>query len=352
MLIRPPFIFVLLLGLADVTRADSIIVQGMSPQKVTVTGFVNGKLQYQTAGGATAEREFARVQQLVVDNEPVLNAAEAALASGKPDASLDQYANAIRSSTTPWVRLFAARRLLDAAGPQGRFEPRLTAYLALLSLAPADAAGRQPSLPNPGNRLLEVAVAETEAALKAPKLPDANRVTLLNFLTELHRRRGDQESVVATVERMAKASPTAASDPAVQAQLVGLKITQAKAAIDKGDYVTAVRIIDDSRGAIIDPLQQADALFVLAQAKQANADPTDKAALHDAALAFMRVVAHANTLPGRPNVLASLRATAAILERTGRTDEAIKIYAQIVRDYSALPVAVTVAQADLARLKK
>lgn len=337
--------------LSTVARADTILTQGLPPVKATIIGFANGRLEYQAANGNVGNREYSRVMQLVIDAEPALNAAEAAHASGKPADSLDDYANAIRATNTPWVRVFAARRLLDAAGADGRFEPRLTAYLALLAYAPADAAGRQPPLPEAGSRLLDVAVTEVESALKAPKLADPAKVTLLNFLTEIHRRRGDETNVVATVERMARASPAAASDPVVQAQLTGLKIAQAKAMAEKRDFTGAARLIDDSRAAIVDPLQQADALYLLAQAKLATADATDNAALSDAALTFMRVVAHADALPGRPNVLASLRATADVLERTGRPADAAKVYVQIVRDYATSPAAVAIAKADLERLK-
>ena len=352
---RPAYILLTtasLMALATQSLADKLIIQGTGPQTVTVTGFANGRLQYQNERGGTGDREYTRIQQLVIDAEPTLSAAEASLVAGQNDAAIENYTKAVRGSTTPWVKVFAARRLLDAAGPGGRFEPRLVGYLALLQLSPADAAGRQPPLPEAGSQLLNVAVLEVENALKAPKLADPAKVALLNFLTDIHRRRGDETAVAATIERLAKSSPAAANDPAVQGQLTAQKLGQAKAAADAKDFAAAVRLIDQNRASILDPAQQSDALFILARAKQANADASDAAAQQDAAVAFMRVVAVAKDLPGRPNVLASLRATAGILERTGTPAEATKIYQQIAREFADNPSAVTEAQADVRRLSK
>lgn len=345
-----PFIFIA--AIAASARADKLIIQGTGPQTVTVTGFVNGRLQYQNERGGTGDREYTRIQQLVIDAEPTLSAAEANLVAGQNDAAIGNYTKAVRGSTTPWVKVFAARRLLDAAGPSGKFEPRLAGYLTLLQLSPADAAGRQPPLPDADSQLLNVAVLEVENALKVPKLADPAKVALLNFLTDIHRRRGDAAAVAVTIERLAKSSPAAANDPAVQAQLMAQKLGQAKAAADAKDFAGAIRLIEQNRATIVDPAQQSDALFILARVKQATADATDAAAQQDAAVAFMRVVAVAKDLPGRPNVLASLRATADILERTGTPADSTKVYQQIAREFADNPSAVSEAQANIRRLSK
>lgn len=345
---------ILLVGLVwtPMARADKLTIQGTPPQVVTVTGFANGQLQFQYERGGSGQREYARIQQLAVDAEPALTSAEANLVAGKTDAAVEDYAKAVRGSTTPWVKLFAARRLFDAAGPDGKFEPRLTAYLAVLQLSPADAANRRPALPEADSQLLNVAALEIESALKTPKLADPAKIALLNFLTDIHRRRGDDAAVAATIERLAKSVPSAANDPLVQAQLAAQKLAQAKAAADAKDFATAVRLIDQNRSAIVDPVQQSDALFILARAKLANADATDTAAQQDAAVAFMRVVAQAKDLPGRPNVLASIRSAAGILERTGAPADALKLYQQIAKEFAENPSAVAEAQADVRRLSK
>lgn len=349
---RPLPLFVSLFVAALLTvpaAADQLVVQGLGPQKVTVTGFAGGKLLYQTTAG-NGEREYDRVAQLTVDGEPALNAAEAARSGGQSDGGLDDYVKALKTTGRPWVKAYAARRVFDVAGT--KYEPKVAAYLALLAVAPEDAEGRRPALPNAGSRLLDVTAAAVESTLTTPKLSDKSKTALLAYLADVHRARGDDAAVVATVERLAKASPAAANDPAVQSQLAGLKVTQAKAAVEKKDYRQAVALIESAKPAINDPAQQADALFVLAQAKLANADAADKAAQQDAALAFMRVVAHANALPGRPNVLASLRATAGILERSGVPADAAKVYRQIARDFPDDPAAVSEAKAAAERLDR
>lgn len=323
---------IIVLGLASGALADKLVSQGLS-QTVTFSGFANNKLQYQNERGGSGEREYGRITQIVVDNEPALTAAEVNFAAGKSDVALDDYAKAIRTSATPWVKVFASRRLLDAAGPIGRFEPRLIAYLTLLQLSPADAANARPALPDKGSQLLNVAVTEIESVLKAPKLSEPVKIDLLNFLADVHRQRGDETAVAATIDRLAKASPTAAANPAVQAQVVAQKLTQARAALDVFDYATARKLITQNSADITNPLQQSDALFILAKCQFAMSDPNDSGALQDAALAFMRVVTHSKDLPGRPNVLASLRSAADILLKVGRADDAAKLRAQIAQEF-------------------
>ena len=344
---RPLPLFVAAL-LAVPAAADELIVQGMGPQKVTVTGFAGSKLLYQTTAG-NGEREYDRIARLIVDGEPALNAAEAARGGGQSDGGVDDYVKALRTTGRPWVKAYAARRVFDVAGP--KYEPKVAAYLALLAVTPDDAEGRRPALPATGSRLLDVTAASIESTLATPKLTDPSKTALLAYLADVHRVRGDDAAVVATVERLAKASPAAANDPVVQSQLAGLKVTQAKAAVEKKDYLQAVALIESARSAINDPAQQSDALFVLAQAKLANAAAANSAAQQDAALAFMRVVAQAASLPGRPNVLASLRATAGILERTGVPADAAKVYRQIARDFADDPAAVAEAKAGAMRVE-
>jgi hypothetical protein len=207
------------------------------------------------------------------------------------------------------------------------------AYLALLQFSPADAGEAKPALPEPGSQLLNVAVLEVENVLKQPKLGDQTKVDLLNFLTDLHRQRGDEKAVATTIDRLAKSSPAAANNPAVQAQLTAQKLSQARAALDASNFSAASQLITQNSGSFLDPVQQSDALFILARCKQAPADASDAAAQQEAALAYMRVVAHSRDLPNRPNVLASLKATAEILQKTGQTADAGKLNAQIAKEF-------------------
>ena len=343
------FTLLVALSLAGPAVGDELVTQGVGALKMTVTGFAGGKLLYQTAGG-NGEREYERIAKLDVDGEPSLNAAEKARSDGLSDGGIDQYVQALKTTGRPWVKAYAARRVFDVAGP--KYEPKLAAYLALLSVAPDDAQTRRPALPAAGSRLLDLTASSIDSMLATPKLADVSKIALLNYLADVHRARGDDTAVIVTVERLAKASPAAANDPVVQSQLAGLKVTQAKAAVEKKDYRGAATLIENAKASINDPAQQADALFVLAQVKLASAAASDNTGQQDAALAFMRVVAHANALPGRPNVLASLRATAGILERTGRAADAAKVYRQIARDFADDPAGAAEAKADAERVEK
>lgn len=337
---------------ANCARADELVIQGMSNQKVTIVDFKEDRLIYQTPRGDQSEKKYETVKQIIVEGETALNDAEKAFSEDKKPASIDGYIKAVRSTAKPWVRAFASRRLLDAtSGDSKRFDGKLAAYIGILLTSPETAAEHKPTLPEKGNKFLDTSVTEVETALKQPKLEEAQTLALLNFLIEIHRQRGDDNAVTATVERMAKASPNASNDPAIKAQLASLKVTQAKLALDQRRYADAAKLINDNRAFIADPRSQSDALYILAVANLQTANKADKTAMTDAALMFMRVVANSNDIDDKPNVLPSLVATADILKQIDNKSEAIAVYEQIARDFPEDPAART-AKGEIEKLKK
>ena len=85
--------------------------------------------------------------------------------------------------------------------------------------------------------------------------------------------------------------------------------------------------------------------------KQNPPTPADIAALQDAALAFMRVVAHFKDLPDRPHVAQAMLRTGQICEMTNDASGATRAYTQLVQQYPDDPN-VPAARQGLDRLKQ
>ena len=79
-------------------------------------------------------------------------------------------------------------------------------------------------------------------------------------------------------------------------------------------------------------------------------DGKDAAALKDAALAYMRVVANFKDTPGRPHVADSLYKTGQIEEQLAEPDVAAKVYQQVAEQFPSDPAAA-LAKQNLDRLK-
>ncbi len=335
---------------ASLSWADQLIVSGMQPQQVTFTDFADNKLIYQTRAGERNDREIERISHIAVDGETAFNDAETAFAKEEKDKAIDGYTRTLRSTTKPWLRHFAARRLLIALGTTDRFDARVVAYLAILMTHPDEATQYRPELPEKGNKQLDTAITDAENALKTPGLAGPQQVGLYSFLIELHRRKGDEAGATATLERLAKLAETLGDMPEIKEQLAGAKIAQARLALDQKKYADAIKLIEDNRRSITDSRLQSDALFTLAQAKLATTNKTDTAAMQDTALIYMRVVAHFGDAEGRPNVLPSLQATAGILQQIGDKAGAISVLEQIVKEFPNDPAAQKAKQ-DLQTLQ-
>ncbi len=134
----------------------------------------------------------------------------------------------------------------------------------------------------------------------------------------------------------APAAPQASqSSPAARQHL-----DAAAAAIQKKDFPAAINEINAFKTLFTDPETQAQAFFTLAQAHAGlAATKNDPAAWQDAALAYMRVVAH---FPQNALAPRALLATAQIEQQNLRDPAAAKLlYQQIVQQYPNDPSAAT-----------
>lgn len=334
----------------SVAQGDQLFIPGMQAQQVTFTDFKEGKLFYRTQRGDLNDRELERINYIAVDGEPAFNEAEVAIVKEDKSKAIDGYTKAIRATSKPWLKQFAARRLLLALGDSEQFDARVVAYLALLEQNPDEAMQFKPTLPPKGNRQLDVAIEDVENTLKQSGIAPAQQVALYTFLVDLHRRKGDEAAAIATLERLAKLADVIGDNPEITAQLAAARVAQARLALDQKKYAEAIKFIHDNRANISDPRLQSDALYILAVAGRNTANKNDKKAMQDIALQFMRVVANFNDLEGRPNVLPSLVATAEILEQIDQKDAAAKVYEQIRTEFPKDPAAKQ-AEENLKRLQ-
>jgi TolA-binding protein len=190
----------------------------------------------------------------------------------------------------------------------------------------------------------------------AGQLQPTQKELLQNFKAELliaQGRGADAQKMLAS----ATAAPAPSAGPAGQTYAATpADASQKRVAADRAllsadqamrskDYARAVADIEAAKTAFADPVQQAKALYLVAQAKEqlAGADP---ARLQDAAIAYMRVVAHFEGKPAGSDVPACLWKVAEIQERLKNTDEALQIYTHLANDpkLKGSPIANSAAQ--------
>jgi TolA-binding protein len=270
--------------------------------------------------------------------------------AGKWDQAVDGYQKTIRTTQKPWVKQWASMRLIDAGNKSGRLDAAVAAYIQMLLKDPAAAAAYKPTLPEAKSSYLDTAVKDVNTALGDSKLTVDQKRALIGFLVELHQARKDAAAEDEAYERLAKLPGADPNDAGARRVLAKRKISVASRALEAKNYRQALDEIENNRALFTEPAQQADALYILADARYALAG-TDKNALKDSALAFMRVVAAAKNEAGRPHVVDSLLKTAAILEQLGETRGATGLYEQVLAQFADDPAAPK-ARDNLERLKK
>lgn len=333
----------------SIASADSLWVGNLERPNVLIRQVKDGKIFYEIAGRPATPIEIDKVSRLDIQDEPALTAAEKSFAAGKWNDAAEQYQKALQTSRRDWVKDYAIPRLLEASSKAGRFDTASTAYLQLVLRSPEIAPRYKPQVPAGDSGYLQEAARETRTALGDTNLTPAQRQQLLLFLLDIQRARGDNaaiEKVANELAGLAKTEP--ANDPAAAARL---KLGLAHVALDEKNYQKAIDQVESARELFTGPEQMADALFVLAQAKyglaHASADPT---ALKDAAIAYMRVVAHFKDHADWPQVGQSLYMTAVIMQELNDPAAARDLYEQVVQQYPNHPAAAQ-AREKLAQLK-
>jgi tetratricopeptide (TPR) repeat protein len=332
-----------------------VVIQGLDP--------ANNELKYVSRQSGTAgHKPLEQIVTIKAQNEKTLSDAEEAFAAGKWDDAARLYSRAL-DSDRDWVRSRAVVRLVEAANKSGQFGPAAKAYVELIKVNPATAATIKPTVPTDKPDAVKPAMDDVDRALGG-QLQPTQKELLQNFKAELliASGRGADAQKMLSSPTAAPAAPNApagqtyaAATPADANQrhiLADRALLAADQAMRSKDYPRVVSDIEASKTAFVDPVQQAKALYLVAQAKEqlAGADP---AKLQDAAIAYMRVVAHFEGKPAGADVPASLWKVAEIQERLKNTDEALQVYTQLANDpkLKGSPIATSAAQ-KVAALKK
>jgi TolA-binding protein len=240
------------------------------------------------------------------------------------------------------------------ADKTGRFDAAVAAYITRVTSDGNPSSVQRPQLPDSQSSYLDTAAADVNTALQNPKLTDPQRIAPLSFLVDLQRARKDTRAADTVAQRLDEILAKDPNNPQAARAIARRKLQSAQTALERKDFKQAIAEIEAGRAQFTDSLQQADALYLLAEAKfglASSSTAADKSELQDAALAFMRVVAHFKDQPDRPRVAQAMLRTGQILEQVGDAGGARAIYNQLVQQYPDDPN-VPAARAGLDRLKQ
>lgn len=312
---------------------------------VKVVGVKDGSLSFVTISGNQTSRSLEIVPRIRLDDDAAFSAAEAAFENGDWAAAAEGYRKVLASSAKEWEKDRASLRVLQAADKSGNFPAAVSGFVELLQKNFALANEHRPQIPANQPQALDPAIAQVRQAAANPKLGAEQKSVLLNYLMQMYTAKGDSASARSVLLELAKLAP---SDPKLQAEL---KMAEARQAFADKQYGQVERTLSANMGVFADPAQQADAMYLIAEAREAGAKPNDADQLKDAALAYMRVVANFKSVQGAPRVADSLLRTGLIEEKLNNKQEALAIYRQVAAEFKDSPAARQ-AEQDAARLAK
>jgi hypothetical protein len=331
------FVAALLVLAVPATADEVVLMGGLSYDDATVVGITNGELEFRTAQGRTTTRPLGDIERLMLTGQRAFNDAEESFATNDYLAAIEGYQRTVRGGSPDWLKNYAGRKLMAAATAAGQFDAAVIGYAAVAEQAPDDALLLKPDVPDrPGQ--LQAGDAALAAALDR-RPDDATRRALLSLRLELLRGLGDDAALATVLDELSSLSGGLGADtPAQRRQLADLRLGQANLAIDRGNADEAAQLIDEASSLFVEPQQAAEALFLRGRAKEAAAGE-DAQKLKDAALDYMRVVAHYKNLEGKPKVAASLLRAAAILDRLGDASAARNLYQAVATETPEAPEA-------------
>lgn len=344
----------LLAALAVPAVADTVFLQSgtgkpVPLEQVKVEGVQDQNIRFTTAAGVSNTKPLDHVPQIRLDDEPAFTAAEDAFAKGDWAGAADNYRKAIASSTKDWVKDRSSMRLVEAADKSGNFADAVAGFIQLMKTKPALATEHKPTIPRNQPAQLDPAIALVKQESTDPKLTADQKTVLLNYLLEMYGAKGDTASAQAVIQQLGKAMPADANSPEARRIQADSKLAEAKQEVTQQQFPQAIRTLESNGPLFTDPIQQAEALYVIAQAKAGAARPDDPDQLKDAALAYMRVVVVCKDIEGKPHVADALFNTAGIEEKLKNPKEAIALYSQVADEFKASPLAATATQ-NAARL--
>jgi tetratricopeptide (TPR) repeat protein len=353
---KRPLTFVLraatisVLALTLQVAADDLNFGGLPVKNVTIKKIEGDKIIYTTQAGTPGEKVINERLRVTVTDEPNLVPAEDAFAAGKWADAVDAYQKLLRSAAKPWLKDYSALRLLKAGEKSDRFDAVVGAYIHLLAKDPQAAQDIKLKYPeDPASAYLKTAASEVDAALATEK--DPTRQTSLNvFRMNIARAMHDDATVLKKAGELSNSTASSSSgviDPTVLSGITDGKLNLITSAVDKKDFATAQKSLEQLKPAVTEPKHQAEWLWLSAETNAGIAGETkDAAVLKNLAIDYMRVVAN---FPTSPRAAQALIKTGAIMEKLNDSKAAIAVYQQVARDFETQPAA-NEAKKSLARL--
>ncbi len=334
-----------LLVLATGASADTVWVRSGASAKglpfpdVKVEKVQGSDIFFVSEGsGRETRRSLDQVSRIQLDDEPAFSAAEEAYEGGNLAGSIDGYRKAIAASNRDWVKTRSGLRLVEAGNKTSNLSASIVGFAVLSGVDPTSAQAHTPVIPaNAKKADLDAAIEQVKSASNSGNLTPAQQKPLLTLLNQLYTANKDTASAGKVLSKLqgvdeAAGGGDSADNTKVKAEV---KLNDARAAMAAKDYHGVINAIQDNAALFTDPALQNEALFLLAEAKEATAG-NDKSALMEAAIAYMRVVANFANQPNGTHVAESLLKTALIEEKL-KPEEALSLYKQIATQYKDTP---------------
>jgi tetratricopeptide (TPR) repeat protein len=351
---------ILLLTSAGVSSADTVsirrpdVADSTAPtvySDVKVTNIFEGRIVFTTPTGNSVDKELASVVAMTIDDEPQFNQAQQDYAANRLNQAIDEFNQTIQNTDKPWLKAYCQPMLTDAANKSGRFDLAVQGFIYLVLNQPAAAAGIHLTVPSAGSPYLDGAAKSLSDASNATGISPQQQAALLSLLLDVDRTRNDTAGIDDVASRLTKIAGDA-GNPTADLALADAKITEARDAVFRKDFDQAAAIVTGNGNLFVDVRHQADALFILAAAREGQAQSKDNPGdWQDAAIAFMRVAADFKDAPGAPHVANSLLNTARILEaHLNQPAKALRIYQSVQTEFPQTTAAEEAAS-QIARLQ-
>lgn len=325
--------------------ADSVFVGSLERKDVKIVAFRNGVVEFTIAGRSVAPVEAARITRLALDDEPGFTQADKAFSDGAYAQAADGYRNALAATKRPWLADWVAPRLLQSANRAGKLDAAVSAFNTLLLTDINAAVAHRPVVAGSSAELLRKAVVELARAGSQANLSATQQLAAKGLLLDVYLAQEDGEAAGRMAGELARFLDDDSNDPAMQRSLARLRLSMARLSLSKADHAGAMAQLRANSASFTEPVDQAEAFFLLAQAQDGAAGQTPSAdVLRDIAIAYMRSVAASQKAADRRFMPAALFRVAEIEQQLGEVKAAASLYGEVAAEYKDSPLAARAAR--------
>jgi len=327
---------------ASIAPADTVAIRrpgegnSVAPTVYTdvkITDIKLGHIVFTTASGNSVAKELTSVVSMNIDDEAGFNAAQQDYAANHLDKAVDEFDDTIQKTGKAWLKAYCEPLMADAANKSGRFDKAVEGYIYVLINQPSAAAALRPTVPSADSGYLDGAAKSLLDASNISNLAPPQQAALLSLLLGVQKARKDEPGIDDAASRLGKIGGDAGNATANLASLAlaDAKISEAGTAVHESDFDKAASTITSNGNLFDDPGRQDEALYILARAREGQAESkNDAGAWQDAVIAYLRVVADFKDSPGAAHVANSLVRAAHILDaHLNEPGKALRMYQSV-----------------------